>query len=550
MALTQHSYALPGLDPLTDSSLREISTPLDPDKLFLYLEGYDELERRYLYEGFSRGFFIGFQGDCPGFIAQNSASILKHPLETRSLIEEEINLGRIAGPFPYLPFEVFQISPIAIIPKADPGKFRLLHNLSAPYNKSSINANIPDSEASVNYAPVQVIIDAVRVLGKSAHLAKSDIKSAFRIVPVNPAQYHLMGFCFEGMFYVNKCLAMGARSSCRIFERFSTALQWICEHKFNMMHVSHLIDDFCFVSTSHEKCLIILSQFKSLCEDLGVPLSEDKTVGPSSVLTFLGVEIDAVRCFARLPKVKLDAYTAQIVDLLDKNSCTLAELRTLIGRLNWAASLIRVGRSFMRNLIGPTKGLRNPNVRITLTESLKQELSMWLSFLSQYNGYSFFKDHCLSLECSVHVYTDASPIGAGIVVGNLWSQLWYDERWAALNIATLELYPILVAMHVYVISFKHRKVVFHCDNMAVVHLLNRRSCKCPVLMSLMRRIALKALMCDITFASTYIASELNVKADYISRFSVSQVKLKQMGLALYPVPVPEIWHPRNCLVPS
>ena len=39
---------------------------------------------------------------------------------------------------------------------------------------------------------------------------------------------------------------------------------------------------------------------QSLFSELGVPIAEDKTVGPSQCLTYLGIEIDARRQMIRL----------------------------------------------------------------------------------------------------------------------------------------------------------------------------------------------------------------------------------------------------------
>ena len=44
--------------------------------------------------------------------------------------------------------------------------------------------------------------------------------------------------------------------------------------------------------------------------------------------------------FARLSRDKIERYIEQINDLLEKTKRKLADMRTLIGRLNWAASLI------------------------------------------------------------------------------------------------------------------------------------------------------------------------------------------------------------------
>ena len=61
--------------------------------------------------------------------------------------------------------------------------------------------------------------------GRGSTLAKTDIKSAFRIIPVHPSNYQLLGFKWKGNWYVDHCLPMGCSSSCRIFEEFSCSLE-------------------------------------------------------------------------------------------------------------------------------------------------------------------------------------------------------------------------------------------------------------------------------------------------------------------------------------
>lgn len=41
--------------------------------------------------------------------------------------------------------------------------------------------------------------------------------------------------------------------------------------------------------------------FKQVAQELGVPLAEDKYVGPTNNLVFLGLEIDTVAMMVRVP---------------------------------------------------------------------------------------------------------------------------------------------------------------------------------------------------------------------------------------------------------
>ena len=83
--------------------------------------------------------------------------------------------------------------------------------------------------------------------GPGAWMAKSDIKSAFRLLPVAPSDYELLGFQFNGKFYYDKCLPMGCSISCSLFESFSTFLDFKVRQVAQSELVTHYLDDFLFV---------------------------------------------------------------------------------------------------------------------------------------------------------------------------------------------------------------------------------------------------------------------------------------------------------------
>ena len=77
----------------------------------------------------------------------------ENPLAVTNYVHKELVAGRIAGPFQQLPFKKSHVSPISLRPKPTPGLFRIIHDLSFPYdNKYSVNDGIPREEATVEYA--------------------------------------------------------------------------------------------------------------------------------------------------------------------------------------------------------------------------------------------------------------------------------------------------------------------------------------------------------------------------------------------------------------
>ena len=115
-----------------------------------------------------------------------------------------------------------RINPIGLVPKKKPNEFRLITDLSQP-SGMSVNEFIPQSESAVSYPTIQSAIDIIIQLSnqkKIPILSKIDVKSAFRLLPLSPDQFPLVGVSFEGMYYIDKFLPMGASSSCKIYQQF------------------------------------------------------------------------------------------------------------------------------------------------------------------------------------------------------------------------------------------------------------------------------------------------------------------------------------------
>ncbi|CAJ0957083.1 unnamed protein product [Ranitomeya imitator] len=55
-----------------------------------------------------------------------------------------------------------------------------------------------------------------------------------------------------------------------------------------------------------EVCSQALAKFKDVMAHFSVPLSPKKTIGPVSIITFLGIEIDSIAMKFRLPQEKID----------------------------------------------------------------------------------------------------------------------------------------------------------------------------------------------------------------------------------------------------
>ena len=105
------------------------------------------------------------------------------------------------------------VSKLGVIPKKhQPGKWRMIVDLSSP-SGASVNDFVDPSLCSVKYAFVDDAAEFVAKVGRGALLAKLDIKSAYRNIPVHPGDYHLLGIQWRDQTYVDSCLPFGLRSA-------------------------------------------------------------------------------------------------------------------------------------------------------------------------------------------------------------------------------------------------------------------------------------------------------------------------------------------------
>ena len=69
---------------------------------------------------------------------------------------------------------------------------------------------------------------------------------------------------------------MGCSSSRKIFETFSTAVEWVARHKLSIPYILHLLDDFLIVAPTESLCHSQLNIFLDMCYYLGIPIALEK----------------------------------------------------------------------------------------------------------------------------------------------------------------------------------------------------------------------------------------------------------------------------------
>ena len=158
-----------------------VSTPLDVDKLALELVNHpnqsfvDNLVNALRY-----GTRIGYLGPQKFRVSNNLISASQHPEVISANLSKDMVLGRVAGPFVSPPLPNFQCHPIGVVPKKHSTEWHTIYHLSYPPG-DSVNDHIPKDPYSLQYVRVDDAIRILKSLGPGAYMAKTDLKSAFRI---------------------------------------------------------------------------------------------------------------------------------------------------------------------------------------------------------------------------------------------------------------------------------------------------------------------------------------------------------------------------------
>ena len=512
MSLNTHANRM-----AADSCFASIKTPLNRQAWTKNLSKHPDKDYvHYLLNGIEHGFQIGADESYPFRSAgQNMLSAKQNPDVIEQYITKENVGGNILGPFTQGMAGKIHINRFGVIPKKhQPGKWRLITDLSFPEGHS-INDAISSDLCSLSYVTVNEVAKAAISLGKGAQIAKIDIKSAYRLIPVCAYDRKWLGMRWKDQVFVDGMLPFGLRSAPKIFNALADALEWIVGKR-NVKLIFHYLDDFAVIGPPDSPaCQQALDTLEQVCKELGVPLAPEKKDGPSTLIVFLGILIDTIKQELSLPGDKLRRLLEMVVQWEHKKACTRRELESLIGTLHHACIVIPAGRSFMRRAISLLSVARKRHHHIRLNREMRSDLMWWKVFASTWNGSSLIV-HNNSDEA--HVTSDASGSwGCGAWHGSKWFQLPWEQSMSPLHIAAKELIPIIVAAAIWGQEWKGKRVISHCDNMAVVAVINSRYSKDEYLMHMLRCLFFIEAHHQFLLSAVHIAGVKNTLADSLSR---------------------------------
>ena len=560
--------------------LQSIVTPVKGRKLAKMLRdaGYDKGKVKFIEKGFTEGFDIGYEGPTNRQSQSDNIPLrVGSPTELWNKLIKEVSLKRVVGPFKTIPFENYIQSPIGLVPKAgsEDNKTRLIFHLSFEFGKEQnqllMNGCTPKDKCTVNYNDLDHAVKLCLLLRKEMdrqgltdqpiYFGKTDVRSAFRLAPLSPKSWAWLVMkavnpdSGEVFYFVDKCLPFGASISCAIFQEILDVLKFLVEHRtLTRKQLSNYLDDFLFLARTIAKCNYLISAFLTLCEEVGVPISDDKTEWGTTLIVFLGILLNGCKLTLAVPEEKRIRAINLLKYFIGKNKATVRELQKLCGYLNFLNKAIYPGRVFVRRMYSKYSKWVNltpialNEVRVhsfkpkhyhhvRLDKEFKADCQVWLQFLEYPDLRAVVCRPMIDIgeghsAQEINFCSDASA-SKKLGFGCYLNKNWLYSKWSPAFIEThkpsieyLELYALTAEILTWqdFSELNNTRITVFCDNTAVVTMINNITSSCKNCMYLLRILVLNGLIHNRRLFAKYIKTKENEIADSLSRIQLTRFR--------------------------
>ena len=302
-----------------------------------------------------------------------------------------------AGDAKDLPFDNATVVPMgSVAKKLEPDKVR-------PYSDHTKTLFNKASRTRINHT-LDTYEEIARELKPGYFARIEDVDAAFPVLPLHPRMWNYM---FVWWYDVDVPLSEQTGPNtlyCHVFADFGTAplpgiwdLFWKSIKAMAEMDgvlnlpMPHYVDDNTLIGPSAETVDAVGEQLSDYVEELGVPFKRLKTRRAAMLQLVLGFWWDSVLRTRTLETEKLAVYVDHLLDSARANYLTLADMRTLLGRMIRASMTMPQGsKAFIGELLRLMRGLKCPHHRRRLTRAARQDFVRLASILRSNHGQGYF----------------------------------------------------------------------------------------------------------------------------------------------------------------
>jgi ribonuclease HI len=538
--------------------LFKIVTPINIDRFKAYL--IDHPNQPYVNSvcrGLRQGFWPWAKHDDPNLWKTYDNS--RRPINqtdrmdfVREQRDEEIKLGRWSLSFGSKLLPGMYSSPIGVVPKPHSDKLRLVNDhKQEPYSPNSmITDSSPDFPNDTIDDLIKVLLTARRDHGENRRLVlwKSDVKSAYRLMPMHPLWQIRQIVTVDGERFVDRCNTFGSRAGGWVWASFISLVLWIA---IKVKKIDDLLgyvdDDFSWDFADNTRYYPRYgrslpdkqARYLELWDELGIPHDEEKQLS-GSPLTIIGFEVDPNSVSVKLPISRRSELFKEIDKFCQEGQKrTLLDFQVLAGSLESALIANPFGRPGLSGVHGEMSGRQDPEQLIPVSRRVRRELR-WLKGHIQANDDGFrmkFLEDWGKRGDFVN-YVDACPSGLGLWIPSLRQGLQATNlsREVARGIQYLEAFAIVAALDYAARRYRPTNLVIFSDSESSVKMFDSLNTQDEYRNGLVTAFVDIVGQHGIWCRVFHIPGEENKMADALSRnnrsFRREDMTIQELGLTM------------------
>ena len=192
----------------------------------------------------------------------------------------------------------------------------MILDLSFPLN-AAVNNFVSKDEylgetVDLVYPKVDDFAQLIKQKGRGCLLNyKLDLTRAFRQIQIDPGDINLVSFVWKKHIFCDSVLSMGCRSAAYCCQRLTNAISFI----------------------------------------MFIEKAKKKSCPPSTVMTFIGILFNTEKLTMEVTTERLHEIRYLLQSWLDRDTASLKEIQSLLGKLNFIAACVRPGRIFISRML-------------------------------------------------------------------------------------------------------------------------------------------------------------------------------------------------------
>ena len=436
--------------------------------------------------------------ELPGILVPNSKVLNEQYIGSlfSDKIAEWIKKDFVLGPFSKPPLPDFRANSMFALVQHN--KIRPIVNLSAPIGASFNDAML--WLPKVEMASSKQVAHRIYEHGPNCLISKMDMVDAFKLIPIKPSQWRLVGFSWLGKYFIDKRQMFGSCSAVGIYDLLHFCINLICRVLTGTLKedTPRVLDDQMCIGLQCD----FINTYLKIAQEVNIPLAPFDD-GKKAFLyktrgTMLGIYFDTKKMTWSLPPLKLQTYMYEIQSVIDNKVITLKELQSINGYLNVIITHTPILKCWRAPIIAAMAKSEAKPKGVKIKPELEQCLYNWLRILDDLRyGFpitppsTFLPDPLYVIDCDAAGLALGESlkcrIGAGYVLAlapmgpikksgqAFWNdnfiQSSFDEKghFFGCKTTTLEIMGFIYPLYQNRSIIEGRSIVINVDNSASFH---------------------------------------------------------------------------------